>query len=421
MAFKSGDTGHLAEHNRIAATLTAQDVRDSTSAASASLAATYLRLSAAGGAGGARYVALGDSISIAGDVISGTHQTRLDSFPAYFAAFSGGKVLFVRNSGIGGNKTSDMIARFDTDVTPYSPTIVTLQAGTNDFTFGVTNATFRANIATLVGKIQAIGAKPVLLTMPPVNTAGGAQKLQIVQNNTWLAFYGAANNIPVVDMYGVVTDPATGNYLASMDNGDGTHPSPLGRYQIGQAVANLVGPMLSTMPMLTRSNVDPSNELSNGLMLNSTSGVATGWSVNGTPTTGTATNSIVTDTAVPGNMQRITMNAATGYAGLQFPITVGTNINVGDVLRFSAKVTSTSGIRVEMDVQNNLGTNQLNLIQLTEPLTRATLTVPDFTVPSTGTVDIDISAHDVNGAVTGTADFGQLTLTNLTTGALLAL
>ena len=374
--------------------------------------------------GPARYVCLGDSISIAGDTVAGSTLTRLDSYALYFSLYSGGKVQFVYNGGHGGNMTSDMIARFDTEITPQNPSIVSLQSGTNDFTNGVSNDTFRANIKALVAKIRAINAKPVLMTMPPVNSAATAQKLQIVQNNAWLAYYGASEGIPVIDMYGIVTDPTTGNYLTAMDNGDGIHPSIAGRQAIGQEMANQLGPLLTKIPMLSRSNVDPANVLQNGLMVNSASGLAASWSVNGSVPAG-VTTSMVTDANVPGNMQRISYASATGKTTLRQAPAVGAGFSVGDVLRYSCVVTNTAGMRVQVAIQDYGGTiHQLNYAQFDKPVTRGVVTLPDFTVPAGGITNIlcDITAQDTaSAATTGTIDYGQATLYNLTSGSLLTL
>ena len=370
---------------------------------------------------GARYVALGDSITIAGDTVSGSTLATLDSFALYFTLLSQGKVHFVRNAGHGGNTAADMLARFDTDVTPYAPAIVSLQAGTNDFIFGVTDATYRTNIKTLVAKIRGIGATPILLTMPPVNGGSAGQKQQIMRNNMWLSYYTASQGIPLVDMWGIVADPLTGNYLAAMDNGDGIHPSVAGRFAIGQAMINAIGPLLVTVPLVTRNAVDPLNIIPNGLMTGSpVSGIAPNWAITGSPPSGYST-SVVTDTLVPGNMQRISLSASTGSATVRTAPAVGSGFNVGDVLRFSAVVTNNQ-VRTQIAIQNFGGSAQLNYAQFDKALTRGTLVLPDFTVP-VGTTNIlcDLSAKDAGFATTGNADFGQVTIYNLTTGVLTTL
>jgi hypothetical protein len=71
----------------------------------------------------------------------------------------------VSKSGAGGNKASDLIARFDADVTAAGPfDFVWLIVGTNDISAAITAPVFATNIAILINKIQEIGATPILFT-----------------------------------------------------------------------------------------------------------------------------------------------------------------------------------------------------------------------------------------------------------------
>lgn len=77
------------------------------------------------------------------------------------------------NAGIGGNKIDQMLARFDTDVAPYNPDYVIVNTGTNeaynpassDFDPTATGI-FVTSYLQLMGRIQSIGARPILLGPP---------------------------------------------------------------------------------------------------------------------------------------------------------------------------------------------------------------------------------------------------------------
>ena len=66
------------------------------------------------------------------------------------------------SKGIGGNKSSDLLARFDQDVTTENPDVVWLIAGTNDYYSEVTKEIFVNNMRQLIEKIIAIGARPIV-------------------------------------------------------------------------------------------------------------------------------------------------------------------------------------------------------------------------------------------------------------------
>lgn len=77
------------------------------------------------------------------------------------------------NAGLGGNKIDQMLARFDTDVAVHNPDYVIINTGTNEAynpyssTYDPTSINaFIAYYLQLIGKIQAIGARPIILGPP---------------------------------------------------------------------------------------------------------------------------------------------------------------------------------------------------------------------------------------------------------------
>lgn len=85
------------------------------------------------------------------------------------------------NKGVGGNKIPDLLARFDADVVPYAPQYVVVNVGTNDcyspssgvfFPNAVDNFNYDYN--RLISKIQAIGAKPIIVGVPALAEEDGA-------------------------------------------------------------------------------------------------------------------------------------------------------------------------------------------------------------------------------------------------------
>lgn len=71
----------------------------------------------------------------------------------------------VVKSGIGGNKASDILARFDADVGSQTPLdYVWIMVGTNDICQGVTPTEFSKNLFSIINKVQALGAIPIVFT-----------------------------------------------------------------------------------------------------------------------------------------------------------------------------------------------------------------------------------------------------------------
>src|SRR6187455_804014 len=68
---------------------------------------------------------------MAGDSITAQRQ-HTNFIEAYYRTRFPKLNLHFRNSGIGGNRTSSILARFDYDVAAWKPTIVSIELGMND-------------------------------------------------------------------------------------------------------------------------------------------------------------------------------------------------------------------------------------------------------------------------------------------------
>ena len=105
---------------------------------------------------------------MAGDSITAQRQHTNYIEAYYHTRFPSMNVHF-RNSGIGGNTTGSVLARFDYDVAAWKPTIVSIELGMNDVGAGDDPAKYIAGMRVLIGKIRAIPAQPVLISSSPVD------------------------------------------------------------------------------------------------------------------------------------------------------------------------------------------------------------------------------------------------------------
>lgn len=356
---------------------------------------------------GHRLVGLGDSITAAGGYLT------------WLAALSGGRVRLVGNAGVGGNQIPQMLARFDADVTPHAPTMVSLLAGTNDFTFGTTEAQFHSRVRAFVSKVRSISATPLLFTAPPCEALPDADRAKIPRVNAWLAAYAASEGIALVDAYAVLADPVGfGNYMTSYDNGDGIHPSAAGHHAVGQAAAAVLDPLLPPVPAVTATNGDPSNLLTNGLLKDdSGDGWADNWGQVWGLDAGTWTYSIVADPAVPGGtLQRNALTAATGHVSRHQDVAGG--FAAGDQLRLTGLVTTAAGGygALAWAAKNGSGSDLAFGSQRIDQAATRALADLTFTVPvGTATLRIAWDAGTTSAGTTANVDVGALTLRNETT------
>lgn len=358
---------------------------------------------------------LGNRVAYLGDSITQGSWQNSTSFqsscpPLYAGMLSSQRLLTVAVAGIAGNKVADMLARFDTDVTPSTPNVVHLLGGTNDCPVGITTlASFQASIIAIVAKIRAIGAKAVIGTIPPSNTAGNHVK--ITTFNAWLRRYAAQQGIPIVDYYGLLADPANGNYLAGYFS-DGTHPNTAGQVAMGQLAANTLAPIMpSFKPPLTQDQADPVNlfnynSINNCVLItDGGAGAPSGWFAYG-GSSGFA-HALVTDAAVPGKLMQITQTANASIRAMQR----GTNsgITPGDILAVAGVITSDGGVTAQMKMTwtGAAGNPQISFqAAVTRGVYYQEMVVP---AGATGwTIDV------IAGAGTGVVAWGQPTVLNLT-------
>ena len=105
------------------------------------------------------WVMAGDSITaqrLHSNFIEAYYRTRFPHLRLHF-----------RNSGIGGNRTGSVLARFEYDVAAWKPTIVSIELGMNDV--NGSEADYITGMKALITKIRAIPAQPVLISSSPVD------------------------------------------------------------------------------------------------------------------------------------------------------------------------------------------------------------------------------------------------------------
>jgi lysophospholipase L1-like esterase len=105
---------------------------------------------------------------MAGDSITAQRQ-HTNYIEAYYRTRFPNMNLRFRNSGIGGNRTGNILARFDYDVAAWKPTIVSIELGMNDVSAGDEPSAYIKGMRELITNIRAIPAQPVLISSSPVD------------------------------------------------------------------------------------------------------------------------------------------------------------------------------------------------------------------------------------------------------------
>lgn len=360
---------------------------------------------------GNRLVTLGDSITQA--QFDYANRVMGSGWPLYAQIYSQGRLHLVNNAGVAGNKTSQMLARFDTDVTPYAPNIVVVLAGTNDIGATPTQtpfASWKADMQSIVGRIRAIGAAPVLATIPPRDSGGFNS--DIVLWNAWLRDFAARNGISVLDFSRALTDPSNGHYIAAYTS-DGIHPSKAGDAILGEVAAWVLSELTPVgSPMLPVDSTDTNNLLgSAGLFLTASGGVGTGWTPGSAPTG--VTKSVVADAGIKGQFQKIAMVAASGLWVQSRNLAAGWA--AGDKLRFVGVLDSDGGTNAQATgklIFNGASAGARPFNDLTARIVRG-VWCQTVTVPA-GTTSITAQLECGGSGATGVVQFAQVGVYNLT-------
>lgn len=347
-------------------------------------------------------VALGDSMTIGAAFRTATQEAIGPSWPAYASWATQLKLRLLRNAGVAGNRSDQMLSRFDTDVTPYAPSVVTLLAGTNDISQNIELPVFQANVEAIVAKVIGIGAVPVLATILP-RTPSATYGQRVSQWNAWIKSYALANGFALLDFNALMTNPADGALL--YDSGDNLHPSQAGYKVMGDYAATVLKPLLREWtPLRPVSNVDPNNLLANALLLTDTTpadGRADGYSTYGSGATYTLEAGV---SPVLGNWQKWVNTVAGG--GITKSVTTGWA--VGDKIAFTGRF-DTDGATY---IAQMLATGTTNYVRAVGSMTTAVRDgafYGEMVVPA-GTTALEIR---FTGGI-GTHKVAQLGLFNLT-------
>lgn len=202
----------------------------------------------------------GDTVVFLGDSI--THQCLYTQYVEdYFYTRHPGMRIHFHNAGVGGDRASNALARFDEDVARFKPKYVTILLGMNDGTYRdfdkATFDTYQKDMTTLLERIAAIGAKAIVMT-PTMHDARaaraskrGPQEPRDTYYNGVLALYGAwlreqahVKGLGFVDMYSPLNNYITDARKKDPDFTlikDAVHPDAPGQVVMGVALINDTG------------------------------------------------------------------------------------------------------------------------------------------------------------------------------------
>jgi len=169
----------------------------------------------------------------------------------------------VINAGVGGNRSSALLGRVESDVLKQKPTVVVMMVGTNDRlnSGGFVDAkTYRKNVVTLVDRIRRGGAKVLLVTPPPCipellftrhdphKFADQSPSERMAEVRSILLDIAKEQNVPLVDFHEhllreKIADKQATSVIRNVANSgvmDGVHLTPRGYELLAQLIAKKI-------------------------------------------------------------------------------------------------------------------------------------------------------------------------------------
>ena len=144
----------------------------------------------------------------------------------------------VLNRGVNGQRSDEVLARFQRDVLSESPNYVVILAGVNDVYEGTLLESIKTHLLAMYEKATAARIRTVTATVLPYNTASASELGAIRDLNSWIA--DTANRLELLfcDTNRAVRDPRNQNRLLSSP--DGLHPDVSDYRKMGEALAETI-------------------------------------------------------------------------------------------------------------------------------------------------------------------------------------
>ena len=189
-----------------------------------------------------RVTFIGDSITDAG-----RDRSDPDSFGDGYVSLLAPDLIAagatVRNLGIAGDRARDLAARWDAELMPTAPELLTVYVGVNDMwrRFDSDDPTseeeFATTLDTLLDRVAAAHGPRVILMEPyflPVTEEQRGWLDDLDGKREAVRALAAAHGAAVVPLHDVMTAAAAARAVAELAP-DGVHPTPLGSQLIADA------------------------------------------------------------------------------------------------------------------------------------------------------------------------------------------
>jgi acyl-CoA thioesterase-1 len=152
----------------------------------------------------------------------------------------------VLNRGVNGERSDQILARFDRDVVRESPRAVVIIAGVNDVYQGHPVEHVIAQLRGMYARARGENIAAIAGTIIPYNTATADQNARMRAINRWIREYSASKDqrLHFVDTRAAVASIDSPDLL--IETPDELHPSAMGYRRMAEAIQPVLERVLST-------------------------------------------------------------------------------------------------------------------------------------------------------------------------------
>ena len=151
----------------------------------------------------------------------------------------------VLNRGVNGERSDQILARFERDVVAAAPRAVVIIAGVNDVYQGRPAEHVIDQLRAMYDRAHEAGIPVVAGTIVPYNTATADQNARMHQINAWIVARGSSDlpAFAAVDTRAAVASPESPDLL--FDSPDRLHPTAEGYRRMADAIAPILRRVLA--------------------------------------------------------------------------------------------------------------------------------------------------------------------------------
>lgn len=144
------------------------------------------------------------------------------------------------NQGINGQRSDQILARFDSSVSQHHPDVVVVLAGVNDLFQGVPAEQVIRNLKEIYRRAGAQRIRVIACTILPYNGMSPEVQARMAEVNTWIKSFSESSGFTFCDLFHSVENPQHPGTLASTP--DGLHPDIAGYRKMAEVIAAAIEP-----------------------------------------------------------------------------------------------------------------------------------------------------------------------------------